>query len=133
MSLQIGKAIYHLLSKDSRIKEKVGSKIYPLIVEESTTFPFIIYKRTNISPNYTKGSYSVNESVTVDVVIASKDYIDTIELADYVRDALEGRRGNFAGVEINDIRMISADEEYIEDTFIQNLTFDINTNGKQNT
>ena len=128
MSLQIGKAIYHLLSKDSRIKEKVGSKIYPLIVEESTTFPFIIYKRTNISPNYTKGSYSVNESVTVDVVIASKDYT-----ADYVRDALEGRRGNFAGIEINDIRMISADEEYIEDTFIQNITFDINTNGKQNT
>ena len=81
----------------------------------------------------TKGSYSVNESVTVDVVIASKDYIDTIELADYVRDALEGRRGNFSGIEINDIRMISADEEYIEDTFIQNLTFDINTNGKQNT
>ena len=115
MSLQIGKAIYHLLSKDSRIKEKVGSKIYPLIVEESTTFPFIVYKRTNISPNYTKGSYSVNESVTV------------------VRDALEGRRGNFAGIEINDIRMISADEEYIEDTFIQNITFDINTNGKQNT
>lgn len=95
MSLQIGKAIYHLLSKDSRIKEKVGSKIYPLIVEESTTFPFIVYKRTNISPNYTKGSYSVNESVTVDVVIASKDYTDTVELADYVRDALEGRRGNF--------------------------------------
>ena len=91
MSLQIGKAIYHLLSKDSRIKEKVGSKIYPLIVEESTTFPFIVYKRTNISPNYTKGSYSVNESVTVDVVIASKDYTDTVELADYVRDALEGR------------------------------------------
>ena len=30
MSLQIGKAIYHLLKKDSRIKEKVGSKIYPL-------------------------------------------------------------------------------------------------------
>lgn len=133
MSLQIGKAIYHLLSKDSRIKEKVGSKIYPLIVEESTTFPFIIYKRTNIGPNYTKGSYSVNESVTVDVVIASKDYIDTIKLADYVRDALEGRRGNFSGIEINDIRMISADEEYIEDTFIQNITFDINTNGKQNT
>lgn len=59
MSLQIGKAIYHLLKKDSRIKEKVGSKIYPLIVEESTTFPFIIYKRTNITPNYTKGSYSM--------------------------------------------------------------------------
>ena len=130
MSLQIGKAIYHLLSKDSGIKEKVGSKIYPLIVEESTTFPFIIYKRTNITPNYTKGSYAVNESVMVDIVIASKDYIDTIELADYVRDALEGRRGNFAGVEI---RMTNADEDYIEDTFIQNLTFDINTNGKQNT
>ena len=124
MSLQIGKAIYHLLSKDSRIKEKVGSKIYPLIVEESTTFPFIIYKRTNISPNYTKGSYSVNESVTVDVVIASKDYTDTVELADYVRDALEGRRGNIAGIEINDIRMISADQEYIEDTSKQKRTID---------
>ena len=104
-----------------------------MIVEESTTFPFIIYKRTNISPNYTKGSYSVNESVTVDVVIASKDYTDTVELADYVRDALEGRRGNFAGIDINDIRMFSADEDYLVDTFLQNLIFDIYTNGNQNT
>ena len=49
--------------------------------------------------------------------------------------SFDGNTGNTqkVGVEINDIRMISADEEYIEDTFIQNLTFDINTNGKQNT
>ena len=49
--------------------------------------------------------------------------------------SFDGDTGNVqkVGVEINDIRMISADEEYIEDTFIQNLTFDINTNGKQNT
>ena len=50
--------------------------------------------------------------------------------ADSVKDALQGKRGNYSGINIQDIRMTNADEDYIEDTFIQNLTFNIKTNGR---
>ena len=67
------------------------------------------------------------------MVIASDKYNESIEIADLVKDALQGKKGNYSGINIQDIRMTNADEDYIEDTFIQNITFDINTNGKQNT
>ena len=41
MSLQVGKAIYNLLSNDANVTGRVQNKIYPLIADTGTTFPFI--------------------------------------------------------------------------------------------
>lgn len=46
MSLQVGKAIYNILSNDAKVIDGVGHKIYPLIADTGTTFPFIVYRRT---------------------------------------------------------------------------------------
>lgn len=129
MSLQAGKAIYELLSGNTGIAAKIGNNIFPLIATNNTTFPFIIYKRTNIIPAYTKDRFSANDTLMMDVVIASDKYNEAIELADLVRSALEGKRGTFANIQIDDIRLVSADEDYNEDTYIQQLTFKIITNG----
>ena len=45
MSLQVGKAIYNLLSNDANVTGRVQNKIYPLIADTGTTFPFIVYRR----------------------------------------------------------------------------------------
>ena len=66
----------------------------------------------------------------MEVVVASDKYNESIEIADLVKDALQGKRGIYSGINIYDIRMTDADEDYIEDTFIQNLTFNIKTNGR---
>lgn len=129
MSLQTGKAIYELLSGNTDIAAKIGNKIFPLIATNNTTFPFIIYKRTNIIPAYTKDRFSANDTLMMDVVIASDKYNEAIELADLVRNTLEGKRGTFATIQVDDIRLVSADEDYNEDTYIQQLTFKIITNG----
>ena len=114
MSLQIGKAIYQILSNDTDVVDRVQNKIYPLIADVDTTFPFIIYKRTGITPADSKDRFIYSEDVYVDVVIASDKYNESIEIADLVRTAL--LKGGYDG--IKDIDLTDADEDYIEDTFI---------------
>lgn len=128
--IQIGKAVYQILSNDTKVKEMVENKIYPLIANQGTTYPFIVYKRTGIEPLTSKDKFICNEITSVDVIIASDRYDESIELAELVQDALNGKRGTYSGINIIDINLISADEDYIEDTFIQNLTFNIKTNGR---
>ena len=107
-----------------------GFSIYPLIADTGTTFPFIVYRRTGIEPSDSKDRFIYKEDTYVEVVIASDKYNESIEIADLVKDALQGKKGNYSGINIQDIRMTNADEDYIEDTFIQNLTFNIKTNGR---
>lgn len=132
MSLQVGKAIYTILQSDEAVVAKVQNKIYPLIADTDTTFPFIIYKRTGVEAAGTKDRFIYNEDTYVEVVIASDKYMDSIEIADLVKDALVGKRGNYSGIEIYDTIMTNADEDYLQDTFTQTLTFNIKTNGKRN-
>lgn len=130
--IQIGKAVYQLLSSDTEVTEKVENRIYPLIADQGTIYPFIIYKRTGIEPMTSKDRFICSEVTSVDVIIASDRYDESIEVAELVKDALIGKNGIYSGIKITDIDMISADEDYIEDTFIQNLTFNIKTNGRTN-
>lgn len=85
-SLNIGKAIYTILQTSIDIDKK----IYPLIADEGTTFPFIIYKRTGLTPESTKDN--TNENVSVEINIASSNYSESIDLAIKVRKALEHKR-----------------------------------------
>lgn len=118
-SLNIGKAIYTILQTSIDIDKK----IYPLIADEGTTFPFIIYKRTGLTPESTKDN--TNENVSVVINIASSNYSESIDLAIKVRKALEHKKGTYSDIAIEDIVIDDATEDYIEDTFIQTLTFKI--------
>lgn len=118
-SLNIGKAIYTILQTSIDIDKK----IYPLIADEGTTFPFIIYKRTRLAPESTKDN--TNENVSVEINIASSNYSESIDLAIKVRKALEHKKGTYSDIAIEDIVIDDATEDYIEDTFIQTLTFKI--------
>lgn len=118
-SLNIGKAIYTILQTSIDIDKK----IYPLIADEGTTFPFIIYKRTGLTPESTKDN--TNENVSVEINIASSNYSESIDLAIKVRKVLEHKKGTYSDIAIEDIVIDDATEDYIEDTFIQTLTFKI--------
>lgn len=118
-SLNIGKAIYTILQTSIDIDKK----IYPLIADEGTTFPFIIYKRTGLAPESTKDN--TNENVSVEINIASSNYSESIDLAIKVRKALEHKKGTYSDIAIEDIVIDDATEDYMEDTFIQTLTFKI--------
>lgn len=118
-SLQIGKAIYSILA-DNGI-----TNVYPLVADEGTTFPFIVYRRIGLTPSSTKDRFNYKEMATVELIVASSTYDSGVELAEQVKSTLLGKRGTYNEINIGDIYLEDADEDYLEDTFVQKLTFNI--------
>ena len=122
-SLEVGKEIYSILSKNKSLTDKVGNKIYPIIVEKDTNYPFIVYKRSNVIPDYTK-DYHFKDDVIVDIICVSNHYVESVEIATLVRESLEDKKYG----DIVSIRLESADEDFIDDAYIQTLTFNLTIN-----
>lgn len=115
-TLRIGEAIYARLKK--------FKNVYPLVADEGTTFPFMIYRRSSGYSISTKdGIWS--SVANIDVMIAAQSYEESIELADKVLLQLESTRGNVAGFDIWSIRMVDSNETYIENSFVQELKFSV--------
>ena len=122
-SLKVGKEIYSHLKENKSLTDIVGNKIYPIIVEKDTNYPFIVYKRSNVIPDYTK-DYHFKDDVIVDIICVSNHYVESVEIASLVRESLEDKRIG----DINRIRLESADEDFIDDAYIQTLSFNLTIN-----
>jgi hypothetical protein len=120
----INKALNYLLKADSTLSSLVGSSIYPIVMPEGTEAPCVVYFRDSLSPVYDKSGDVVDEE-EVSVLCFSKDYPESISIIAAVRDALEGVKGDQAGVNILLARVRKGEEGYDvdSDTFFQKLTF----------
>lgn len=113
-TLRLGEAIYKIL--------KDFENVYPLVAKESTTFPFIIYRRSSgYTQNSKDGIYSVVSNI--DILVAATNYDDSIELAEKVLRKMESSKGIYSDFDIWNIKMINCNESFIENTFIQEMTF----------
>lgn len=102
----------------------IGVKVYPIIADNDAKSTFIVYRRNGLSSNLCKdGIYQ--ETVSVEITIVSPTYSTSIETATKVRRAIERYRGTYDDYNIDDIFLTFADEQYIQNQFIQKLTFDI--------
>lgn len=117
-ALSINKYIYNILTNDVQLSEMVGKKIYPVIAEENVTYPFVIFKRQAITPVYAKNSLQY-DSCTFSVAVVTNTYIQTVEIAERVRTILECYDGD-----IKQVRLSSVNEEFLDDAYIQELTFE---------
>ena len=122
-SLKVGKEIYSYLKENKSLTDIVGNKIYPIIVEKDTNYPFIVYKRSNVIPDYTK-DYHFKDDVIVDIICVSNHYVESVEIATLVRESLEDKKYG----DIVSIRLEGADEDFIDDAYIQTLTFNLTIN-----
>ena len=122
-SLKVGKEIYSHLKENKSLTDIVGNKIYPIIVEKDTNYPFIVYKRSNVVPEYTK-DYHFKDFVIVDIICVSNHYVESVEIATLVRESLEDKKYG----DIVSIRLESADEDFVDDAYIQTLTFNLTIN-----
>ena len=126
-SINIGKVIKDILYQDETLNNLVKNQVFPLIAEENTTFPFIVYRRNSIRKASTK-DYVNDEIASVDVVVACDKYSKSVEIAERVRFVLE--RGEYEGenFSVDNITLSNASEQYMQNTYIQTLTFDIEIN-----
>lgn len=117
-AISVNKHIYTILTGDTQLRELVSDKIYPIIAEETVSYPFIIFTKETVDAAYTK-DFLTYDNVTFSVAIAANNYFETVQIAERVRAILENYRdGYFMTILLNNVT-----EEYVEDAFIQQLQF----------
>ena len=117
-SISVNKHIYNLLINDEILKELVDDKIYPIVAEETVTYPFILFTKESAIANYTK-DLLMYDTVTISIAIAATNYSQTVEIAERVRQILENRRDDY----FYNILFDEVTEDFVEDAYIQTLKF----------
>lgn len=118
-NFEVGKKLKSVLESDSTVAKYLSNKIFPLVANEGTTFPFLVYKRISYTPYSTKDYTS--ESVGMEVTILSPSYDEGNKVADAVASRLDRFKDDyFESIEVTNIS-----EEFSEDTFIFRLYLDI--------
>lgn len=123
--IEVGCVIKSILLSKKEVTDKIGKKIDPVVSLSELAGPFVTYCRTGVAPTYTKDKMSLEDTATVDVTIHAATYEQSIDLLRVVFHALQGYRGICEGIKIGEIRMIDASEDFQVDSFLQNLTFEI--------
>lgn len=123
MTLKVGAAVVALLNASTELVALVGDRIYPLVADDVKT-PFVTYGRTGLTPGYTKDG-SRKDSVYMQMYVVG-EYGESINVAGAIISALKGKRGVFAGVNIDTIRLADSAEGYEQNSgYVQDLTFEI--------
>ena len=117
-AISANKHIYSLLTADTQLMEAVSGNIYPLVAEESVSYPFIIFTKESVNGNYTKDFLTFDTAV-ISVAVAARNYFQTVQIAERVRAVLEGYRDSYFSV----IQLENVSEDFIEDAYIQHLQF----------
>ena len=93
-------------------------KVFPLIAKENTTYPFIVYQKSNVfESNRNKDSYSTN--ITMDVIVFTASYDDMCRISELAYDAI---KKHFRGVASN-VSMVGDSENFAEDCWFQVMSF----------
>lgn len=117
-SISINKHIFSILTSDKSLKELVGTKIFPIVADDDVKFPYIILERTSITPYTYKGGVGYDKA-TFQIKIADSDYINTINIAEKVRELLELKTSSY----FKRIEFSSCNEDFLNDTYRQTLQF----------
>lgn len=106
--INIGSLIY------SNIGDLVDTHCYPLIAEQSTEYPFIIYRSSSTAPNASKdGIYEWMH--TVEISIVDEEYDTCCDILEAVCNRL------LAMDEVDDVVIDSISEDFIENAYVKNV------------
>lgn len=126
-AISVNKHIYSLLKEDESLIELVGEKIYPIVAEETVTYPFVIFTKESVNGNYTKDLLLFDTAI-ISVAIAANNYFETVKIAERVRAILENHIDSY----FYNILLDNVTEEYLEDAFVQQLQFSAKIRIKDN-
>ncbi|NDD03547.1 MAG: DUF3168 domain-containing protein [Proteobacteria bacterium] len=112
------KHVLQRLVTNPGVARLVGFQVFAIAVPKTATLPFVIYKRAGIArESYLAGPLYV-PVVTLQVASWAMNYDTARELADQVRLALDGHTGTVAGVTIDDMRLVSEVDDFIDPTAV---------------
>ena len=118
-NFKIGSEIRNVILSSTAVKNAVGTKVFPLIANAGTTFPFVVYRRSSYSPQSDKDVLS--ESVYMEIAIISTNYEQSVSIANDVADTLI----QYESDTIEEIKVTNISEEFISNSFVQKVNLQI--------
>lgn len=112
------KHVFLRLATSARVARLIGFQVYPIAVPKNAVLPFCIYKRNNISREAHLAGPMFQPLVSLQIASWALNYDGARELADEVRLALDGATGTLAGVTIEDIRLVSETDDFLDPTAV---------------
>lgn len=120
--LTAGKFLKAIIMKDTEYGKIFKGKIFPSIATVNTTFPYLVYERTAMTPYYCKdGCYQ--DEVMLDIAVHDDDYERCLSLLCGLRDLLECK--SFPQYNVDNIEIMGASEDISDNGFEQNITLKI--------
>lgn len=118
MILSPEKSVFLRLITTPGVARLVGFQVYSIAVPKTAALPFVIYKRASISrESHLSGPLYV-PVVTLQIASWASTHDAARELADEVRLALDGHTGTIAGVTIQDMRLVSEVDDFLDPTAV---------------
>ena len=112
--MNVGKAIYYLLSNATDVTDICGTRIFPEVAEQESATPLVVYEIINVDPDDTNDGPAKLDEVTVDVVCYADTYDVAADLASVCRVALDRVRGTYNGVNVESIQFQTVDSQVID-------------------
>lgn len=121
-SLSAGEIIRAMLIEDSEVMAR-ANKVFP-VVEDSAELPYIVYRRTQLEQDPTKGRRGA-DAVGIEILCYTKGYTEGVELAEAVRGALDGAQGENDGLVMRSCYLADSEEAWQDDAYVQQLVFNV--------
>lgn len=121
-SLSAGEIIRAVLTSDPEVTAR-AKKVYP-VVEDTAELPYVVYRRTQLEQGQVKGRRG-NDNVTIEVLCYTKGYTEGVELAEAVRDALDGKQAELNGLVMRSCHLADSEEAWQDDAYVQELLFNV--------
>ena len=118
-----------IVEQDAELMKLVPKdKIFGMIAHSGTSYPFIVYSRSALNPQYNKDlgiqNIGFTNTVQITVDIYSDKYVESLEVANEFRHALEGKGWKDKDIYIDYFELVSASENTDgESYFMQTLVF----------
>lgn len=127
-AVNIGMFVKDRLLKTPQVASKIGNKIFALVAEENTPFPYVVYERTAFNRLTTKDGYCTGTEISEVIRVFSDKYEDSISVANEIIKSLDGYSGNAHKVNISYCMFVDASEDFVDNTaYLQTLNFTIKT------
>lgn len=119
-SILIGKYIYQFLSESDELQAYLNGNVFPLIANDDVNYPFVVYSRQNITPQYIKDGNS-QDIIGIVIHVVSDDYVQSLEIANIIRKIFELRSYKDDKIVIKQFLISDVTESFEEDAYIQTL------------
>lgn len=111
-----------LLDNKELMKVVSPTSIFPIVAQANTKYPYIVMQRTGIRASYSKAGIT-EDNVTLEIIAISNDYSQSIDIAQLIRETIDGKRYRSDEIEIDDIEVESITEEFVDNAYLQRLVF----------